>query len=56
MDPNEALAQLRELASATDASMEDASFRAEELSSRFADLDEWLTGGGFKPAAWMGGA
>ncbi len=52
MDPNALLRELRELASAVDASMEDASFRAEELSSKFADLDGWLTGGGFKPADW----
>jgi len=58
MDPNTALARLRQLASAVvrgDASLSDVA----ELGELVQDLDAWLTngapaanGGGFLPAAW----
>jgi hypothetical protein len=47
MDPNETLARLRELAEKP-VSLD----VCEEMQGLFDDLDQWLSKGGFKPAAW----
>jgi hypothetical protein len=57
MDPNETLRQLREAVAAyrTADSHGDAESRAdvaETVVSRFEDLDQWLSDGGFLPGAW----
>ena len=71
MDPNETLAEMRRLVSEIAEAMSDAYEaeplaraarhyeRADTLRANLADtfvaLDEWLTNGGFPPAAWMNG-
>jgi|GEM_PF-1298127 len=62
MDPNEALRQIREAVSTWRAGAE-YGWRSEEDSDRCAlrlvkhaeALDEWLSRGGFLPAAWQAG-
>lgn len=54
MDPNAALAVLRELAEASDtASDEDRAAMAVEFGDYFRSLDAWLTSGGFPPREWQ---
>ena len=59
MDPNAALENMRR-AVANYRAGEDADMSAAELvdyardmAELFAGLDEWVTGGGFLPAAWQ---
>lgn len=57
MDPNETLATIRgiiqTLAEKEAAGGPDALTDEEErFSGAFRDLDEWLTGGGFRPLEW----
>jgi len=54
MDPNEALRRIRAQAKrASEASTnETAAIIAEEALEAFADLDEWLSRGGFLPSSW----
>lgn len=48
MDPNATLAELREVVTAE---LEADPFSP--VAMRFAALDEWLSGGGFPPDAWV---
>lgn len=57
MDPNKALADLRE---AVKAITEDdfccadhGELAGQDLAEKFAALDEWLTKGGFPPNVWV---
>jgi hypothetical protein len=52
MDPNAALANLREMVAESDAGDVDPADTAWEFQEQFKALDEWLSKGGFKPAAW----
>ena len=58
MDPNAALLNIRAKISELGDSMADMSCECDQasLASELADLvdglDQWLTRGGFKPAAW----
>ena len=61
MDPNTRLAELRELVTMVALSGGDME-RTEpypqaalELAEKFEELDEWITKGGFLPAAWQQG-
>jgi hypothetical protein len=49
MDPNDALAEMREIAKADQSEYHDDIHRLCEL---FIGLDEWITRGGFLPEAW----
>lgn len=53
MDPDETLRQIRALCNeiAMAAAAERAEL-AEQLAERVEALDEWMTKGGFAPAAW----
>ena len=54
MDPNAALARIRALISAL--SHDDDGTQStvgEDLALQVADLDHWLSNGGFKPDAWV---
>lgn len=54
MDPNEALKQLR----AAVADLEDqccaecGEMAGRDIAEKFADLDAWMTSGGFMPTDW----
>ncbi len=48
MDPNAALAQLRDQMRALD----QGGGNVDTVVDLFTGLDEWLTSGGFKPDAW----
>jgi hypothetical protein len=50
MDPNEALAQIREI---TGTAMRGQAYDADRLVDLIAGLDQWLTDGGFLPANWQ---
>lgn len=56
MDPNETLRRIRELSSTAiaddDRDCNISNSDARELAELFQSLDEWLTKGGFQPAAW----
>jgi len=56
MDPNTALAEIREQIEEFEGLSEDnfvdALRAADVIVERFKALDEWLTGGGFRPTAW----
>lgn len=56
MDPNATLANLRDLANAIaaqgDTDYVDKADLADEMAYIFQALDEWITKGGFRPAAW----
>lgn len=55
MDPDETLAELRELCnkmSAFNLSFERKLELGHEIRDRFEALDEWLTMGGFRPKEW----
>lgn len=55
MDINKLLETLRELSQlANDDSVlkRTRQLAAEEMAEHFANLDEWLSKGGFKPEAW----
>lgn len=57
MDPNATLEELRNLASlAADqhGGDPDADYLAARMAELFQALDEWLSKGGFAPAAWKG--
>ena len=53
MDPDEALRLLRVAVERVWADG-DRSSLAEEVAERVEALDDWLSGGGFPPAAWSG--
>lgn len=53
MDPEVALHELRELA-AKIMSFEGEAYDAHMLAEKFDALDNWLSEGGFAPAAWRG--
>jgi hypothetical protein len=56
MDPNEALEQARQLAAGILDEWpegDDQVTPAISLAEAFQGLDEWLSRGGFKPAAWQ---
>jgi hypothetical protein len=56
MDPNAALAEIRTLIhEAREATGPHAEAALNEMSEYFEGLDEWLSKGGFLPAAWDGG-
>jgi hypothetical protein len=56
MDPNAALTTLRELATEQlDGNISDQERHADQLAEAAIALDEWLTKGGFLPAAWAVG-
>ena len=48
MDPNAALAEIRSILASSDLELPDY----ERLADLTAGLDEWITAGGFLPAAW----
>lgn len=50
MDPNETLADLRNMFSLSHGDMETADVAA--IRDRFDALDEWLSKGGFLPGDW----
>lgn len=53
MDPDTALAELRTLALDVLSPVDgESSDEAIELAEKFQGLDEWLSRGGFLPAAW----
>ena len=54
MDPDEALAQLREAIESVWAAESSvaASSAADRVAEHAAALDQWLSRGGFLPAAW----
>lgn len=52
MDPNEALKRIREHYRAIQCGAFDLHDEAVLLADMVEDLDQWLTRGGFKPAAW----
>lgn len=54
MDPNQLLLLIRMTSMQMKMDEDPAVFKAhaEELMEYIADLDEWLTKGGFLPAAW----
>lgn len=55
MDPNETLAKIRAITSQIiDCEVDpwDKDYIAGDLADVVAALDDWLTGGGFKPEAW----
>lgn len=56
MDPNAALAQLRELAATAgglaDGDPLDVAQTLTSFAAALEDLDRWLSAGGFLPAAW----
>lgn len=52
MDPDAVLQQLRELAAQILANASEESDVAVELAEKVAELEQWLTGGGFLPASW----
>ena len=49
MDPNAALAEIRAILSRDDLDLMDY----ERLADLIAALDEWITRGGYLPAAWQ---
>lgn len=51
MDPNAALADIRDLLTALDADPK-RHFAVEELNEKFTALDGWLSKGGFLPREW----
>lgn len=51
MDPNAALGAIRELVTDGADGLDEG--RAELLRDLVADLDEWITRGGFLPADWQ---
>lgn len=54
MDPNAALEAIRSMVSDVLAGETgDAQYTLDELAETFRALDEWLSRGGFKPAAWL---
>ena len=55
MDPNETLAKMRDARSRyVNATTDDEAFNAAtDLAAASADLDNWLSRGGFKPADWQ---
>lgn len=59
MDPNEALAMLRQYADAMKVTSRHETERvyriASTLAEQFEALDEWLSRGGFPPEAWREG-
>lgn len=58
MDPNAALARIRELMSPPVGMRITAYERGQRTSEMYrlvADLDEWLSKGGFLPSAWLSG-
>lgn len=59
MDPNAALAELVDIARQHQAELDDESRNRHADTGQMADLvlalHEWLTGGGFLPAAWNAG-
>lgn len=56
MDPDATLRAARAALSryVTAATEDDAINAATDLAAAFADLDRWLSGGGFRPDAWKG--
>lgn len=54
MDPDQALADARQAVKDFDVAHgpEQVSEAAERLANAFAALDEWMSRGGFAPAAW----
>ena len=58
MDPNATLKQLRELVKTIhdqrDIHLADLTEEAEDMANLVEALDEWMTGGGFKPRDWEG--
>ena len=58
MDVNAALAELRELTAAWEAAGSHGTFTVEQADRTIElvrDIDEWITKGGFLPAAWQRG-
>lgn len=57
MDPDAALARLRELVRELDAAVDDshAACLGDELATVFSGLDEWMTKNGAPPRAWATG-
>lgn len=57
MDPNETLQQLRKLITLwhneTGGTTEDSLERADRIVELFDGFDQWLSSGGFLPAAWV---
>ena len=56
MDPNAALGRVRYLTGKINSPgvrTEDLATLAEDLAEVFQGLDEWLSGGGFRPDAWQ---
>ena len=53
MDPDANLRELRELASVIVNEDEVTSINATRLAELAIALDEWITAGGFLPAAWQ---
>jgi hypothetical protein len=54
MDPDKLLAELREVVADFREAEDGKSLirLGDELAAKFADLDDWLVNGGFKPHAW----
>lgn len=57
MDPNETLAQLRDLITAhlipeVPSSIDSQLDRGDAIAELFGSLDEWLSNGGFLPGDW----
>jgi hypothetical protein len=54
MDPNAALARLRDLANGIDKENDHGrlAYLAEDMAVVFEGLDDWLSNGGFLPAEW----
>jgi hypothetical protein len=52
LDPNETLKELRDLVRAENLNPHGRGCRAPEIAEKFADLDDWLSKGGFPPSAW----
>lgn len=56
MDPDAALTELLDIARAIDNAYALTGDQAVDMAVRFLGLHEWLTGGGYLPAAWRNGA
>lgn len=54
MDPNTLLSDMRDLV-AQAAQGQDTRSAERQLRWKFAELDEWLSSGGFLPDAWQSG-
>jgi hypothetical protein len=55
MDPDACLAEIRAVAALVNDGADDNTDAAIRLAELVGALDEWISSGGFLPAAWRGG-